>query len=246
MDTKQLVIIALQCSIWATVFSFGLKAHSGDRGYLARHTNLLARAIVAMLVVMPVAAIILARLFNFDPNVEAAIIALALAPIPPLLPGKETRAGVILKSILAPLLLGLAVRGFAPTLADKLAGPVSKLAGVLLLLGIVPLLIAVFPVLGQLVTPATLLAFVLFNVIGLTVGHLMGGPDPDQSVVLALSTASRHPMIAISIATANRLDPKVGATILLALLVNAVVGGLYVAWHRRQHPVPAAGVVRHA
>ena len=291
MDTKQLVIIALQCSIWATVFSFGLKAHSGDRGYLARHTNLLARAIVAMLVVMPVAAIILARLFNFDPNVEAAIIALALAPIPPLLPGNETRAGgsgafaigllavlgllsivtipvslellerlfgtplrmptagvagVILKSILAPLLLGLAVRGFAPTLADKLAGPVSKLAGVLLLLGIVPLLIAVFPVLWQLVTPATLLAFVLFNVIGLTVGHLMGGPDPDQSVVLALSTASRHPMIAISIATANRLDPKVGATILLALLVNAVVGGLYVAWHRRQHPVPAAGVVRHA
>ena len=287
---KQLVILALQVSIWATVFSFGLKAKPGDGSYLARHTNLLARAIVAMLVVMPVVAIILARLFNFDPSVEIALIALSLAPIPPLLPGKETKAGgsgafaigllaglgllsivtipaslallerlfgnpirmpaagvagIILKSIIAPLLLGLAIRRFAPTLADKLASPVSKLAGLLLLLGAIPLLIAVLPTALQLAAGGTLLALLLFNVIGLTVGHQMGGPEPDHAVVLGLSTASRHPMIALSIAMANYSDPKVGATILLALLVNAVVGGIYVAWHRRQHPVAAVGV-RHA
>src|SRR5262245_11745789 len=290
MDVKQLVMVALQVSIWATVFSFGLKAQRGEGEYLARHSNLLARAIVAMLVVMPVVAVILARLFDFDPNVEVALIALSLAPIPPLLPGKETKAGgsgafaigllavlgllsivtipaslellgrllgadlkmppagvagVVFKSIIAPLLLGLLVRGFAPALADRLAGPVAKFAGVLLLLGAVPLLIVVLPQVLQLATGGTLLAIVLFNVIGLTVGHLMGGPDPDQSVVLALSTASRHPMIAISIATANYVDPKVSATIVLALLVNAVVGGIYVARHRRHHAVPAVGV-RHA
>jgi bile acid:Na+ symporter, BASS family len=290
MESKQIIILALQISIWVTVLSFGLKAQRGVTAYLARNTNLLARAIVAMLVVMPVVAIILARVFDFDPNVEVALIALSLAPIPPLLPGKETKAGgssafaiglmavlgllsivtipaslellerlfgiplrmppagvagVVLKSIIAPLLVGLAVRGFAPALADRLAGPVSKLAGVLLLLGAVPLLIAVLPTVLQLASGGTLLAIVLFNVIGLTVGHLMGGPDPDQAVVLGLSTASRHPMIAISIAMANRSDPRVGATIVLALLVNAVVGGVYVAWHRRQHPIPAVGV-RHA
>ena len=287
MDSKQLIILALQVSIWATVFSFGLKAERGETSYLAQHTNLLARAIVAMLVVMPVVAIILARLFDLDPNVEVALIALSLAPIPPLLPGKETRAGgsgafaigllavlglvsivtipaslallerlfqiplsiptagvagVILKSILAPLLLGMAVRGRAPALADRLAGPVSKLASVLLLLGVVPLLIVILPTVLQLATGGALLGIVLFNVIGLAVGHQMGGPDPDQSVVLGLSTASRHPMIAISIATANTSDPRVPGTILLALLVNAVVGGLYVAWHRRQHPVATVGV----
>lgn len=290
MESKQLIILALQVSIWGTVFAFGLKAHRSDATYLAQHTNLLARAIVAMLVVMPVVAIILARVFDFDPNVEVALIALSLAPIPPLLPGKETKAGgssafaigllavlgllsivtipaslellgrlfgtplkmppagvagIILKSIIAPLLLGLAIRGFAPALADRLAGPVAKLAGLLLALGALPLLVAVFPSLWQLATGQTLLAIVLFNVIGLTVGHLMGGPEPDQAVVLGLSTASRHPMIAISIAMANVSDPRVGATILLALLVNAVVGGVYVAWHRRQHPMPAVGV-RHA
>jgi BASS family bile acid:Na+ symporter len=290
METKQLIILALQVSIWATVFSFGLKAKPGDGSYLARHTNLLARAIVAMLVIMPVVAVILARLFNFDPNVEVALIALSLAPLPPLLPGKETKAGgssafaigllgvlgllsiatipaslnllerlfgtplrmppagvagIILKSIVAPLLLGLAIRSFAPGLADRLQSPVSKLGKLLLLLGVIPLLISILPTVLQLATGGTLLAIVLFNVIGLTVGHLMGGPEPDHAVVLSLSTASRHPMIAISLAMANSSDPRVAATIALALLVNAVVGGIYMAWHRRQHPVAAVGV-RHA
>jgi BASS family bile acid:Na+ symporter len=290
MESKQLILLALQVSIWATVFSFGLKATRGDAAYLARHTNLLARAIVAMLVVMPVVAIILARLFDFDRNVEVALIALSLAPLPPLLPGKETKAGgssafaigllavlgllsivtipaslelmerlfqvplqvsttviagMILKSILAPLLLGLAIRAFAPGLADRLEAPVSKLAKLLLALGVIPLLVSVLPTVLQLATGSTLLAIVLFNVIGLVVGHLMGGPNPDQAVVLGLSTATRHPMIAITIAMANYSDPKVGATIILALLVNAVLGGIYVAWHRRQHPMPAVSV-RHA
>ena len=38
---------------------------------------------------------------------------------------------------------------------------------------------------------------------GLLAGHLMGGPDPDHSVVLARSSACRHPAIALSIAAAT-------------------------------------------
>ena len=66
MEPKELVILGLQVSIWATVFGFGLAAKSGDLTYLFRHTNLLARSIVAMLVVMPVVALILARVFGFE------------------------------------------------------------------------------------------------------------------------------------------------------------------------------------
>ena len=292
MESKQLIILALQVSIWATVFSFGLKARAGLPGYLAERPNLMARAIVAMLVVMPVVALIIARVFSFEPAVEVALVALALSPVPPLLPGKETKgggngafavgllavigllsiisipaslelfermfgyplaiststiAGVVLKSIIAPLLLGLGMRAFAPALAEKLDRPVSALAKVLLMAGVIPLLIAIFPTLIQLATGEMLLAIILFNVAGLTIGHLMGGPDPDQAVVLAMSTASRHPMIAITIATANLADPRIGGIILLALLVNVVIGGIYLAWHRRQHPVAPVGIgTRHA
>src|SRR5687768_16456781 len=93
MEPKELVILGLQVSIWATVFGFGLSARAGDLTYIFRHTNLLARSMMAMLVVMPVVAIILARVFRFEPGVEIAMVALALSPVPPLLPNKETKAG---------------------------------------------------------------------------------------------------------------------------------------------------------
>jgi bile acid:Na+ symporter, BASS family len=62
----------------------------------------------------------------------------------------------------------------------------------------------------------------------------MGGPDPNQSVVLALSSACRHPAIALSIAAANFPDEHFGGTILLYLIVNAIVGIPYVEWQRRR------------
>ena len=56
----------------------------------------------------------------------------------------------------------------------------------------------------------------LFDVArALAVGHVMGGPDPHQSAVLALSNAYRHTAIAISIASTNFRDEQFGATVLL-------------------------------
>jgi BASS family bile acid:Na+ symporter len=80
----------------------------------------------------------------------------------------------------------------------------------------------------------TLIALVVFVAIGLLVGHLLGGPDPDHSVVLALSTASRHPAIALSIASANFPDERFGGTILLYLLVGALAAMPYLSWRRRR------------
>lgn len=287
MEPKELVVLGLQVSIWATVFGFGLTARASDLSYLFRHSNLLARSIVAMLVVMPVVAIILSRVFKFEPGVEIAMVALALSPVPPLLPNKETKAGgsgafavgllailglisiftvpasleflerlsgrpltisrtaiagVILKGIIAPLVIGMALRALVPALAEKLAGPVSKAAKLLLLVAVLPLLVATFPALLSLATSTTLLAVLLFTSIGLFVGHQMGGPDPDQSVVLALSTASRHPMIAYSIAAANFPDLRFGGIILLFLLGNALLCAPYLAWQRKHHPVSTIAV----
>jgi BASS family bile acid:Na+ symporter len=74
----------------------------------------------------------------------------------------------------------------------------------------------------------------IFTLAGLGIGHVLGGPDPDHSVDLALSTACRHPAIALTIATTNFPNERFGAIILLYLLVNAIVGIPYVKWQRRQ------------
>src|SRR4030095_1920274 len=47
----------------------------------------------AVFLIMPLVAIALARWFDFPRMVNIALIALALAPTPPLLPGRETRSG---------------------------------------------------------------------------------------------------------------------------------------------------------
>ena len=93
MDLKQLVVIALQASVICTVVGFGLKTKTGDLSYLLRRPGLLVRSLVSVFVVMPVVAVLLALLFDFEPTVERALIALAVSPVPPLLPQKESKAG---------------------------------------------------------------------------------------------------------------------------------------------------------
>src|SRR3954469_10170581 len=93
MELKQFVILIAQLSILCTVFGFGLSATTNHLLFLIRRPALLARSFVAMFVIMPVVAAILVRLFDFRPSVEIALVALAISPVPPLLPQREGKAG---------------------------------------------------------------------------------------------------------------------------------------------------------
>jgi BASS family bile acid:Na+ symporter len=53
------------------------------------------------------------------------------------------------------------------------------------------------------VATSTALIIAAVAAIGLAIGHWLGGPNPDDRTVLALSTASRHPAIALAAATAG-------------------------------------------
>ena len=96
------------------------------------------------------------------------------------------------------------------------------------------LLTGTFSAMWALVGQGTILAIVIFTVAGLGIGHLLGGPDPHHAVVLALSTACRHPAIALAVASTNFPNERFGALILLYLLVNALAGIPYVMWQRRR------------
>lgn len=277
MDLKQIVLLAVQVSIWFTVIGFGLKASSQDLLYVFRRPGLLARSLAAVFVLMPLVAVALAQMFHFVPTVRIALIALAISPVPPLLPMKTKAggdssfaiglmatlglfaivavpvaleilervfgrqlgmapsavAGVVLKSVLAPLGLGAAVRAILPSLAKRLEKPVDLIAKVLLPIAVLPLLIATFPAVWALIGDGTVLAIVIFTLAGLAIGHILGGPNPDHSVVLATATACRHPAIAFGIAASNFPDLQFGGAILLYILVNAIACIPYLKWQQK-------------
>ncbi len=90
------------------------------------------------------------------------------------------------------------------------------------------------PVILSVTDPGILLALAAFVVVGLGVGHWLGRPQTEEATVLALSTASRHPAIALAVAKLNFPDePQLGATILLYLIVLTVLTVPYVLRQRR-------------
>jgi bile acid:Na+ symporter, BASS family len=143
---------------------------------------------------------------------------------------------IVALTILIPFALGLIIRRLIPTFAVR-ASPLASKAGVLLLVAaLVPVIITMWPAMISLIGDGTLLAIVAFMVVGLAVGHLLGGPDPDDRTVLALATATRHPGVALVIAAGNFPGEKlVAPALMLYLLVGAIVSAPYVMWRKRRH-----------
>ena len=90
---RQVVLLALQVSIIGTVFGFGLNTTASDLLYLFRRPGLLARSLLAVFVIMPAVAVALVRIFDFPRVVGIVLVALAISPVPPMLPRKEAKAG---------------------------------------------------------------------------------------------------------------------------------------------------------
>ena len=90
---------------------------------------------------------------------------------------------------------------------------------------------------GALIGDGTLLAFIAFALVALAVGHLFGGPHGDNRTVLALSSAARHPGVAIAIGVALFPDHKkvIVVAVLLYLIVSAITSLPYTRWRKKLH-----------
>jgi bile acid:Na+ symporter, BASS family len=274
------VSLVYNLSIAVTVFAYGLYANGlQDVRFLLRQPRLLILSLLAMFVITPVLALAINETLDIPLIAKIALVALALSPIPPLLPQKQLQAGghasygiglVIIVAVLAPVLvpvlaaflgrlldqpygvpsvqiagvvLGLVVVPLVagmlfqlrwPGAAEAIAGPATRTAGAVLGLATLAYLIITFPLVWDLIGAWTLLAMVLFNLGALAIGHLVGGPELDRSIVLALSCATRHPGIAITIATANYPGRSFIAAVMLCLIINGIVCGPYLQWQRRR------------
>ena len=183
--------------------------------------------------------------------VAASLLAIVFVPLTmglfemisarPLHMSAVTVAKFVLTSVLGPLIIGMSVLRIAPKLAAQIAKPVSVFATALLVLALLPALFGAWHAISSLIGDGTLLAFAAFVVAGLAVGHLLGGPRAADRTVLALSTATRHPAVAIGVAHVNFPDQKlVAPAIVLYLLVGAIVSLPYLKWAKHHDTeVPA-------
>lgn len=280
MEPATLVLLAVKASILLTVLSLGLNASWHDAMYLFRKPPLLLRSLLSMNVIMPLVATALAVTFDLPTTIKVAMVALAISPVPPILPKKQMKAGgqeayaigllvavallaivtvpivvswfirafdrtgeisalavakLVFASVLAPLTVGIAVRRWLPAFAERVAQPIGKLGMGLLIVSALPLVYFSWPDIWALIGNGNVLIVAALAVIGLVTGHLLGGPDPGNRTVLALSTASRHPAVALAVAVAagEEAKPEVAA-VLLYLVVAIVVSIPYVRWRRKQ------------
>ena len=280
MNVEDIIRIAVLLSIMLIVLGFGLLCTWSDATSLFRNRGLLLRSLLAMNVILPLFAAALAALFTLRPVIEVVLIALAVSPVPPFLPLKQSKlvghheyiygllgatslltivlapatviligliasrhasinpiaiARIVALTVLVPFALGLFLRRVKPNLAERSSPIASKLGMALLVIAVVPVLIKLWPAMIALVGDGTVVAIIAFIVVGLAAGHLLGGPDPSTRTVLALATATRHPGVALVIATANYPDTKlVAPAVLLYLLVSIVASTPYIMWRKRQ------------
>jgi BASS family bile acid:Na+ symporter len=289
-----ILVRLLRISIILLVFAVGLSASRQDLVFLFKRPEKLLRSFVSMSVVMPVLAAVTALIFNLYRPVEIALVALAISPVPPLLPRKQTKAGgeggyaigllvamavlaivyiplaimgldiifpaslrvpfrgvvkLTFLTVLVPLLAGVVVRGLAAGFAERatklakqttgfadwMVKPVSLVAALLLLIGLIPAFFKTMSAILSLIGNGTVLVFVAFVIVGLAVGHFLGGPAAEDRPVLALATASRHPAIAAAVGLANFPQERlIFPAILLYVGVSIVVCVPYIAWLKRK------------
>jgi len=285
MGVAELVALIAYVSIFLVVLGLGLRSSPSDVLSFLRNHSLVLRSLLAMNVIMPLVAAAFAALFALHPAVKVALIALAVSPVPPFLPGRQLKlvapgrqecifgllfstsvmaivlvpltigllgaalgrevrldplsvARIVTLTVLLPLGAGMAARRRLPGI-ERL-GSICDTVGMLLLALVLALLLARnWQAMLSLIGDGTLAAIIVVTVIGLAVGHLLGGPIEDDRTVLALSTASRHPAVAMAVAsTAN--ESLAPAAIFLAFVVGGAAAAPYAAWRKRLRTHAAA------
>jgi BASS family bile acid:Na+ symporter len=91
MSLAAVIQLTLVTSMMLLVFAMGTRCAAGDVTYLFRKPALLVRSLLAMNVLMPLLVIALVSNFDLRLPVKIALVALAVSPVPPFLPGKQLK-----------------------------------------------------------------------------------------------------------------------------------------------------------
>lgn len=237
--------------------------------YFNKRTGLIARALVAALVLVPAAALALILLLKPSPAVGIALAILVACPPAPLMVSTASRQGasaafiaslhlclaacafvtvptilyllaiplgfkavvgtgmmawVLSRTILIPLVLGMAIRKLFPDSADTLARVLGRAGNIALIVVVGFVLIALYPALLAM-DRWSYLVIAAVSVAALTIGEVLGPPDPHERTALAVECGARHPALAITIGGAS-----IGPERALPALVPCVITFIVIAW----------------
>jgi BASS family bile acid:Na+ symporter len=78
------------------------------------------------------------------------------------------------------------------------------------------------------------LAVALFVVLCLTLGHLLGGEDPEVRTLLAIESAMRNPALALLIAETNAPHARFAALLVPYYVTFIVLTNAYRFWRRHK------------
>ena len=158
---------------------------------------------------------------------------------------REPQAGpgavglLVAKAALGPLLAGMLLRPLLGERAGRVSEGVLKLVGIVLMVTVAGLLVLHGHLLFE-ADPLALPALAGITVVGLAVGHALGGPDREDRTALAVTCATRHVGLAMLAASAVP-NPRVVTLVLAYLVCAALVTLPYLKLRAR----PAAARVAH-
>ena len=216
MDPAVLLQGAIVLSIALLVFSVGLEVVPGTITGFLKDPRPAARAMLAMFVAMPLFVLGLALAVPIQPAVLAALLALSISPMPPILPIKERKAGAGLDYALGiqvtATFLSLAIAPLWILVFERIAGRAFPFRPVAML---VTLLMTV-------VAPL---------VLGIVVNRLL--PDLARKLEKPVSRVALVALLAGAPVLLWKLGPAMGATLgggTLAIMVLVAVFGLVVGY----------------
>jgi bile acid:Na+ symporter, BASS family len=283
MTISTAILIAANVSLVMTMLCAGMGGIYGDRTYLSCRRGLLVRSLVSMLVLQPAFALWLGYAFSLAPVVRMALLALALAPMPPILPSglmkvRGTRsfevalsfvvavasvvaipialwgfsllagaparidfvmmAWLVGANILLPVAVGFVGRRLSTEVTARAVSLLTIGAGGILALVLVALLLSAWRQIPSIYGNGTIPAIVLLAVAGFAFGHFSGGPARKNRRVLAMATATRHPALAVALASsAAPADERLaGVVIAFAVLVASIAAIPYLPLSRFKLP----------
>ena len=106
------LLLLLKAAVGVIILAIGMDSTARDATHLLKRPGLLARSLLAMYVLVPLAAFALVKLLTLAPGVEIGLLVLAVSAGAPLLPRKLLRIGdgaYIFSLVVASSLLAIVV-----------------------------------------------------------------------------------------------------------------------------------------
>lgn len=140
-------------------------------------------------------------------------------------------ANTLAQTFLVPLVVGMALKAVLGSRSIRV-GELAGMAGTALLTIVMVLVCiaqrdTIFPLVWR-----SLPVLILYACGSLLVGHVIGGPDPGERTALAVAAVTRHPGLAILIASTSAPQAAFLPAIIVVVVCSAVIAVPYTLWRK--------------